>query len=240
MKGKSGRLALTVFAIAIAWGIAGCSMFRKQAPQPPPPTPPPSSSPQVPGEPHVITNLDTLTTSNAGAQALTTPPGAVKAVAGDHAPTEVSGALQYAGSIRYVGTYRYPGQERLLNTKAAHFSDFSTRLMGQLFEAIQNLEREDPMDRLQLPAELKPVILVATMNADGQLKEIVLEQHSGVGQVDKMVVAACKQNLYAHNPPAGARTGDGNYKVRLNILIKNYASVGETWTFKTFLGIALL
>ncbi len=239
MKGKSGRLALTAFAIALAWGIAGCSFFRKPAPQPSPP-PPPSAAPLVPGQPNVITNLNTLTTSDAGATALTMPSAAVKAVAGNVKPTGVSGGLQSSGSVRYVGSDKHPGQERLLNLKAAHFSDFSGRLMDQVFEAMQTREREDPFDRLQLPKETKPVILIATMNADGRLKEIVLEQHSGVAQLDKMVIAACKKNLYAHNPPTGARAKDGNYQVRLSAFVKNYASEGQTWTFKTYLGIALL
>ncbi len=240
MKGKSGRLGLTAFAIALGWGIAGCSLFRKPAPAPPPPPPPPPSTPLVPGEPHVITDLNTLTTSDAGATALTMPSAAVKAVAGNVKPNEISGGLESSGSVRYVGSGKRPGQERLLNAKAAQFSNFSGRLMDQVFEAMQTLEREDPIDRLQLPRETKPVILTATMNANGQLKEIVLEQHSGVADLDKMVIAACKQGLYAHNPPPEARAKDGNYRVRLSAFIKNYASQGQVWTFKTYLGIALL
>jgi hypothetical protein len=239
MNRKSGRFGLTALAIALGWGIAGCSLFRKPAPEPPSPSPPPAS-PLVPGEPHVITDLNTLTSSEAGGSALTTPSAAVKAVAGNIKPTELNGALEASGSVRYVGTDRYPGEERLLNAKAARFGDFSGRLMDQVFEALQTLERQDPLDRLRLPKETRPVILTATMNADGQLKEIVLEQHSGVAQLDKAVIAACKQSLYAHNPPPQARTRDGNYRVRLSVLIKNYASQARVWTFKTDLGIALL
>lgn len=237
MKGKSGRLALTAFTIAIAWGTGGCSFHK-----PPSPTPDAlsSSPPPVPGQPHIITNLDTLATSNAGTPSLTMASDAVKTVAGNVRPMEVSNTPGSVGTVRHVGTERHPGQERLLNVKAAYFSEFADRLMDQVFDAMQTLEREDPGDRLELPKETRPAILTATMDANGQLKEIVLEQHSGVAGFDRMVIAACKQSLYAHNPPLGARTKDGDYKVRLRALIKNYASQGQTRTFKTYLGIALL
>jgi hypothetical protein len=239
MKGKSGRLALTVVVIVLACGLAACS--SKKQPPAPSPLPEMPSAPPAPGEPRIITDLSALSSSNGSGKALALPEGAVKAVAGANPPTSVTGGLKAAGSIRYVGNGKRPGEERLLNIKAAQYNDFCARLMDQVFTAMLDGEREDPIDRLQLPRQLKPVILVATLNGTGQLKEILLEQHSGQAAVDKMVIDACKKALWARNPPLGARDKDGNYKVRLTAFLKNYASSnGETWTFKTYLGIALL
>ena len=54
---------------------------------------------------------------------------------------------------------------------------------------------------LSFPTDLKWVIITATLNSHGVLKELVVDQHSGAAAVDKMVIAACKKGLYIHNPP---------------------------------------
>ena len=113
----------------------------------------------------------------------------------------VSGLSQ----VRHVGDDKHPGEERLLNKKAAQFQMLSARLLDQVFEELSHLEREDNISHLKLPTDLKWVIITATLNSHGVLKELVLDQHSGTAAVDKMVIAACKKGLYIHNPPPGRR-----------------------------------
>ena len=84
-------------------------------------------------------------------------------------------------------------------------------------------------------------IITGTLNPQGMLKELVIEQHSGAAAVDKMIVAACKKGLYIRNPPADAAETSGNYRVRVEARLQNYASIdGEHWKFKTYMGLAVL
>ena len=83
--------------------------------------------------------------------------------------------------------------------------------------------------------------IAGTLNRQGILKELVVEQHSGTAAIDKMVVAACKKGLFIHNPPPEATDPGGDYKVRIEARFENYASTdGEHWEFKTYMGLALL
>jgi hypothetical protein len=143
--------------------------------------------------------------------------------------------------VRHVGDPRHPGEERLLNKKAAQFDLLSTRLLNQFFEEVLKLQTGYEISHLKLPTDLKPVIVTATLDRQGVLKELVIEQHSGMATIDKMVIAACKKGLYIHNPPVEALDKDGNYQIRLQLRMENFASVdGEHWEFKTYMGLAIL
>lgn len=151
------------------------------------------------------------------------------------------GNLDAIGTVRHVGDDKHPGEERLLNKKAAQFDNLSMRLLDQVFVQIEGLQEEDEISHLKLPTDLKWVIITGTLNRQGVLKELVIEQHSGTAAVDKMVVAACKKGLFIHNPPADAVDASGNYQVRLEARFENYASEdGEHWEFKTYMGLAIL
>jgi hypothetical protein len=145
------------------------------------------------------------------------------------------------GAVRHVGDDKHPGEERLLNKKAAEFNTLSFRLMDQIFGQIEALQAHEDISRLKLPTDLKWVIITGTMNDKGVLKELVIEQHSGAAAVDKMAIAACKKGLFIHNPPPEATDDTGNYKVRFEMRLENYASLdNEHWEFKTYMGLAIL
>ena len=145
------------------------------------------------------------------------------------------------GAVRHVGDDKHPCEQRLLNKKAAQFDTLSMRLLDQVFVQIARLQEGDEISHLKLPTDLKWVIITGTLNSQGVLKELVIEQHSGTAAVDKMMVAACKKGLFIHNPPAEAVDASGNYKVRLEARFENYATMdGEHWEFKTYMGLAIL
>jgi hypothetical protein len=145
------------------------------------------------------------------------------------------------GTVRHMGNDKHPAEARLLNKKAAQFDMLSMRLLDQVLDQILRLQATDEISHLKLPTDLKWVIISATLDDRGVLKELVVDQHSGNAAVDRMVIAACKKGLYIHNPPVEALDGDGNYKVRFEARFENYASMdGEHWEFKTYLGLAIL
>jgi hypothetical protein len=149
--------------------------------------------------------------------------------------------LDALANIRKVGDPKHPGEVRLLNRKAAQFFSLSQKLEDQVFEQVARLQNEDEISRLKLPTDLKPVIVTATLDREGVLKELVVEQHSGMAAIDRMMIAACKKGLYVHNGPQDALDANGNYKVRLELRMEDFASLdGEHWQFKTYMGIAML
>lgn len=207
----------------------GCSSKK-------PPPPPPSSD----SGPHVVTDLSTISSADAF-----NPFGKKNSEAASSivhsTQTGTQGSVAAMGTERHVGDDKHPGVERLLNKKAAQFDMLSMRVMDQLFGAMERFEDDDPLARLKLPTDLRPVIITGTLNSKGKLQDLLIEQHSGEAAVDKMVVKACKRGLYINNPPPDALTADGTYKIRLETRLENYASMdGETWEFKTYLGMALL
>ena len=159
----------------------------------------------------------------------------------DDGRSGTAGNLDAIGTIRHVGDDKHPGEERILNKKAAQFPQLSNRLMDQIFVQMMHLEVEEPFSRLQLPTDLKWVIITGTLSSQGVLKELVIEQHSGTAVVDKMVIAACKKGLFIRNPPIEAADSTGGYKVRVEARFENWASSdGEHWQFKTYIGLAIL
>jgi hypothetical protein len=143
--------------------------------------------------------------------------------------------------VRHAGDDKHPAEERLLNQKAAQYPLLSARILDQVFTEMSHLQDSDEFSHLKLPTDLKWVIITATLDSRGLLKEIVIDQHSGAAAVDKMVVAACKKGLYIPNPPPEAADSDGGYKVRLEARFEDFASMdGEHWEFKSYLNLAML
>ncbi len=245
------RLSALAAVLAMAGMATGCAWLRATfpplgtgSPAPPPAAPAPAQAPETPSasadEPHVLTDLSTLSSADPidpfGPQATV----ASNAPAATGAPAK-SAASESAGAVRRVGDGRHPGEERLLNEKAARFDTLSMRVMDQLFAAIEELEATGAIARLRMPADLKPVVLAGTLNQHGKLVKLALEQHSGQAAVDQMMVRACKRALHLNNPPPEALTPEGNYQVRIEARIENFASVDQRhWTFKTYIGMALL
>jgi hypothetical protein len=139
-----------------------------------------------------------------------------------------------------AGTDHDPAEESLLNDKAAQYAAFSHALLERLYVQMRDLERTDQYSQLKVPEDIKPVVITAIMDKDGNLKELILEQHSGRGNIDKLVIAACKKALWYRNPPVGARSDDGDYKLTIHGQIQNFASKdGRHWQFVTKIGLGI-
>jgi hypothetical protein len=144
------------------------------------------------------------------------------------------------GSERHVGTDAMPAVQQLMNLKAAQYASFSGSLLDQLWGQVRMRETDDDIARLKLPDTLQPVILTATLAPDGKLQEIVIEQRSGKAIVDKLFIEACKKSIWTNNPPKAAALPNGTYQVRIEGRLENFASNEKRWTFKTYMGIAIL
>jgi len=194
--------------------------------------------PQAVATPRTLSDLSTLSSkpvnpfSNTDAAFAATHAGANQA--------EGRAQEDTPGTTRHVGTDASPAEERLLNPKAAQFASFSGTILDQVWGQLRERERDDNIAKLKLSDELKPVIITATLGSDGKLKELVVEQHSGKGLIDRMFIEACKKGVWARNPPREAAGPNGIYQVRLECKLENFATTGKGWTFKTYMGIALL
>jgi hypothetical protein len=229
-------LALTcAVTLAPLWSSAGCALFTSD-------TPSPFSTP-APDAPRPVTNLSELAPGNAldpfGKQHDQTI--ARRVTSDDDSEAAAVENLGALGTVRHTGDEKHPCEQRLLNKKAAQFDTISMRLMDQVFTQISVLQEQDEISDLKLPTDLKWAVITGTLNSKGVLKELVIEQHSGTAAVDRMLVAACKKGLYLHNPPTGAADDGGNYQVRIEARMENFASLdGEHWEFKTYMGLAIL
>lgn len=138
------------------------------------------------------------------------------------------------------GAARAPGDRTLLNAKAREFPEFSYALLNQTLVAAQELEAQKLQDH-PLPDDIKPIILVAVMTPEGKLTDLSIEQHTGVGEVDRVLIDACKKGLWAMNPPSAARAGNGTYRLRFEAVIRNYSyDVQGNYKYITHVGLALL
>lgn len=231
----------------LAWlviGAVGCELPAGSKPKAPP-----AAVPLAQPTPRVLTSLSALTPGNPeeilGAKRLSTPPPELAS------PSATPNALSYQANLkrlflekpesgRFAGTAATPGEERLANAKAAQFSLFTRALLHQVFVAAQDLERKE-ISREELPTNLGKVVLTATMDQTGRLKELIVEQSSGSGAVDQLMIKACKIGLWTRNPPPAALTAEGTYRIRIEASIRNFArpSQEQVWNFDTRLALGL-
>lgn len=159
-------------------------------------------------------------------------------VGGDSSSVRTFG--EAPGLARQAGTDANPGEERLLNAKAAQFANFSQVMLDRIFAQLQLAERDEEISRTRLPNDIKPVIITAIMDRNGKLTELILEQHSGRGKIDQMMIAVCKKAIWYRNPPPEALSGDGNYKLTVQCKLTNFASKDEAhWSFFTSLAVGI-
>jgi hypothetical protein len=132
------------------------------------------------------------------------------------------------------------GDRTLLNAKAREFPEFSYAMLNQTLVAAQELEAQRLQDH-PLPDDIKPIILVAVMTPEGKLTDLSIEQHTGVGDVDRLLIDACKKGLWAMNPPKAALAGDNTYRLRFEAVIRNHSyDVQGNYHYITHVGLALL
>jgi hypothetical protein len=193
------------------------------------------------GSPKVLTSLSSLSPAKPLGPLDAQGAAIAKVIGPENATSLAAAKWTPLSTVRHVGNDQHPGEERLLNDKAARFDLVCIRIMDHLFTAMQELEATDPVVRIDVPADLKPVIVTGILNRHGQLKELILEQHSGQSTVDNMVIEACKRGLYIGNPPPQAITPNGDYRVRIEARIESFGSTDrQHWLFKTYIGMALL
>lgn len=238
-------LGAALLAAALA---AGCSWQNTTTSAPP-------SPPAAPGAPQVITNLSQLSASDTDAAALNNAAKVLKAdpnqdqklatlehaVGQDRPSTLRRLFLEYPSSPRYAETDIPHTEERLLNAKAAEHPGFSSQMLAQLIVEMAKEEKLPPLVTLELGEQIRPVIVTAILDHQGQLKELIYQQHSGFATIDNFVIAACKASLWANNMPKGAMYKDGTYRLRIEAQLSKYSTDREgNRTFVTRVGLGIL
>ncbi len=216
--------------------LAGCGAGTRETP---------AAVPETVTRPHVVTDLSSLSSAPTSAS-LNLPASRPPTSSAELAESSANAApdmqrlfTAQPGSERSVGKTTAPADERLLNTKAAKFGEFSSTLVHQVLIAAVRLQQGE-METKVIPDNASPVIITAIMNKDGKLKELILEQRSGSGALDHLMVEACKQGLWTSNPPPEAMT-DGEYRFRIEGRMKNFSTADQRhWKFETHVGLALL
>jgi len=202
-------------------------------------------------EPQTITDLSKLTVSSgnpsvneqlliSGAAALhDSSPGT------SDAPSSIDQNLERLylsknNSAANGGEALAAGDRTLLNAKARAFPEFSEALLNRTLVAAQALEAKQ-LEQHKLPEEMRPLILTATMTPEGKLTDLAVEQHTGFGPVDRLLIEACKQGLWAANPPSGALADNGTYRLRFEGVVRNYSyDVVGNYRYVTHVGLALM
>ncbi len=231
MSGVHPKRFFAAMLVAAAILAAGCAAQDK------PPPPAPDAGPQ----PKLLTSLSAV--SDAPIDPLhVTVPARGEGLLHDQAQV-TPGPRTFEtepGLSRTVGNDANPGTVRLLNDKAAKFGNFSALILDRIYARLIVAERSEEISRSKLPTELKAVVITAIMDKSGKLTELVLEQHSGKARIDQMMIDVCKKSIWFENPPAGALSGDGTYKLTIKLKLENYASSDEShWSFITDLGLGL-
>ncbi len=223
----------TALLLAVAILAAGCAANDQ----------PPPAAPGAGPQPKLLSDLSTV--SDAPVDSL----AAVNAV-----PARGEGLLHDSGDVsagprtfeaepgisREVGTERNPATVRLLNEKAAKFGNFAAVILDRIYARLIVAERSEEISRTRLPTELKAVVITAIMDKSGKLTELILEQHSGKAKIDQMMLDVCKKSIWYENPPTGALSDDGTYKLTIKLKLENFASLDERhWSFITDLGLGI-
>ena len=200
----------------------------------------PSSDPQpLPADehPHIVTDLNSLSADQVDSFKHSTPKSTLLAKVED--PNTAHVYQQAPGLQRQVGSDADPTVEILLNDKAAQYANFSQGLMDRIYSQLRVLEREDEIAKTKIPTEIKPTVITAIMDKQGNLQELILEQHSGKALLDKLAIKACKKALWYPSGPSGALTEDGNYKLTIQIRLENFSSKDGRWQFKTEIALGI-
>jgi hypothetical protein len=205
--------------------------------------PPPPPAPNGDTQPKVLNNLNDVVATPVNPLAIDQVPARGEGLLVDNAP-DSSGPqrvdLADPGVSRDIGNDRNPATVRLLNDKATQFDNFCSVILDRIYVQLTIAEKTEEISRTKIPTELKAAVVTAIMDKKGKLIEIILEQHSGKAKIDNLLIDVCKKGIWYENPPAGALSGDGNYKLTIKLKLENFASTDSThWTFTTDLGIGL-
>jgi hypothetical protein len=222
-----------ILAVALIWlnafAIAGCS-DSSDAPQPLPPEP---------NHPQIVTDLNAISPDTSESFQSKTSLASESLLANAKDTTAEHIFEDTPGLRRQVGSDREPGYETLLNAKAAQYANFSQTLMERLYQQLNPIERSYEFQQLKIPTEIKPTILTAILDRHGNLQELIVEQHSGKAILDQTVIKACKRALWYPNPPVGAMTDSGDYRLTVQVRFENFGSTKDSVTFKTDISLGI-
>jgi hypothetical protein len=252
MRGGSATAIAGAIRIALTVLLASCATFTHPASTAGgPPAISDGSATSGDSEPHVITDLAQIKgpPGNPPIDAQNLLAGAAALHNSSPGPQDTQEAVNRNLQHLYLsknhtaangGDARAAGSRTLLNAKARQFAEFSDALLNQTLVAAQTLEAQKLQDH-KLPDQMKSVILMATMTPQGKLTDLAVQQHSGVGAVDRILIEACKQGLWAMNPPPAALADDGMFRMRFEGVIGNYSyDVQGNYRYITHVGLALM
>ncbi len=189
--------------------------------------PPPPPAPVGGAQPKVLSNLNDVVATPVNPLAVDPVPARGEGLLVDTAPADSGGPqrvdLTDPGVSRDIGTDRNPGTVRLLNDKAAQFDNFCAVILDRIYIQLTIAEKTEEISRTKVPTELKAAVVTAIMDKKGKLIEIILEQHSGKAKIDNLLIDACKKGIWYENPPEGALSGDGDYKLTIKLKLQNFA-----------------
>jgi hypothetical protein len=230
---KAGLIVSTMM-LTVSVVAAGCGGQDK----------PPDAPIDAPPPPQIVTNLQSLSSEKVEVNPFKRTPiegqDQTKPGTGNGAINGPRTFERKPGIVRNIGTEDSPGEERLLNEKAAKFANFAQVILDRVYAQLRVAERTDEIARLRLPTDLQPVLITATMNKEGKLTELVVEQHSGKAAIDKMMIDVCKKAIWYRNPPVEAQTPDGVYRLTISCRLENFASMEQgRSSFTTYLGLGI-
>jgi hypothetical protein len=199
-------------------------------------------------EPRVVTDLSQLSSSNPLAQL----DQQRQLLSGQSTPQSSQPSNQTVSNIGrfYIANQktaqlveappRPPGDARLLNAKAAQYPEFAYDIANRTLVQAQDMAPQK-LEQHRLPEDIKPIVLTAVMTPEGKLTDIYIEHRSGFSAVDQLFIDACKKGIWARNPPAGALSSDGTYRLRIEGIIFNYSYNHENlYTYSTHVGLGVL
>jgi hypothetical protein len=135
---------------------------------------------------------------------------------------------------------RPAGDARLLNAKAAQYAEFAYDIVNRTLVLAQDMAPQK-LEQHRLPDDIKPVVLTAVMTPEGKLTDIYIERRSGFSAVDQLFIDACKKGIWARNPPAGALSSDGTYRLRIEGVVYNYSHDHQNqYSYSTYVGLGVL
>jgi hypothetical protein len=199
-------------------------------------------------EPRVVTDLSQLSSSNPLAQL----DQQRQLLSGQETPQSSQPSNQTVSNIGrfYIANQktaelveappRPPGDARLLNAKAAQYPEFAYDIVNRTLVLAQDMAPQK-LEQHRLPDDIKPIVLTAVMTPEGKLTDIYIEHRSGFSAVDQLFIDACKKGIWARNPPAGALSSGGTYRLRIEGIIFNYSYNHENlYTYSTHIGLGVL
>lgn len=103
------------------------------------------------------------------------------------------------------------GNLTMLNTKADRFAPFVRRVGTRVFQNLLIFQRQN-LEASDIIAATDIVTARVTLDANGRLKNVEVDDHSGSMAVDQTLTDALRQAAFDDNPPKAAANANGEYE----------------------------